>query len=89
MAEILPIRRKTLSNQSINQSINQTTGTFDFGLHGFIRMIRDIHACCRAIRSGTATICFRDLGLLSLTPSSCMRSDRLNNVFSAQSKTLH
>ena len=25
MAEILPIRRKTLSNQSINQSINSTT----------------------------------------------------------------
>ena len=25
MAEILPIRRKTLSNQSINQSINQST----------------------------------------------------------------
>ena len=24
MAEILPIRRKTLSNQSINQSINQS-----------------------------------------------------------------
>ena len=28
MAEILPVRRKTLSNQSINQSIDQSTEAF-------------------------------------------------------------
>ena len=52
MAEILPIRRKTLSNQSINQAINQSVITPQTGFYLKKNMLQPltIHNVQNALR---------------------------------------